>query len=156
MWTVEGQISTAGTFREIWRSGRIAADVSQVEMADLIPSSCERKGVHYPHYCPFHTPPPNIPPSSVAVSSDGCCVAASGAEAAVCMREAWGKEGNQSSNDAIRKFEEEISICCLTAGHRLVADLFCFSYQACGCDICQGTVECGKEISQNNVIAGAK
>lgn len=58
MWTVEGQISTAATFREIWRSAQIAADVSQVEMADLIPSSCDRKGVHYPHYCPTHTPPP--------------------------------------------------------------------------------------------------
>lgn len=70
MWTVEGQISTTGSFREIWRSGQIADDVLQVEMADLIPSSCDRKEVHYPHYCPMHTPPPNIPPSSVVVSSD--------------------------------------------------------------------------------------
>lgn len=116
MWTVEGQISTTGRFRDIWRSGQIAADVSQVEMADLIPSSCDRKGVHYPHYCPMHTPPPKHS-SELSGGIVGCCVAASGAEAAVCMREAWGKEGDQSSNDAIRKFEEEISICCLTAGH---------------------------------------
>lgn len=93
----------------------------------------------------MHTPPPKHS-SELSGGIVGCCVAASGAEAAVCMREAWGKEGDQSSNDAIRKFEEEISICCLTAGHRLIAHLFCFSYQACERNICQGTVEYGKEI----------
>lgn len=65
------------TFREIWKSGQIAADVSQV--ADLIPSSCDRKGVHYPHYCFMHPPPP------LSGGNVGCCVAAGEAEAAVCM-----------------------------------------------------------------------
>lgn len=67
-----GQISMTITFRDIWRSGQIAADAPQVEMADLIPSSCDRKGVHYFHYCSMQPPPPpsNIPPSSVVVTLD--------------------------------------------------------------------------------------
>lgn len=68
--------------------------------------------------CP---PPHSSKPSS---GNAGCRVAAGEAEAAICIRGACGKVGNwgRSSNDGI---EEEIGICCLTAGHTLV----CYSYQ---------------------------
>lgn len=109
--------------REIWRPGQIAADVPQVEMADLIPSSCDCKGVHYPHYCP---PPPNILPSSVVVTLDVVLLR-------VKLQFACKRPGEKGEIRALMmvlgKFEEEIFICCLTAGHSLIADLFRLSYQ---------------------------
>lgn len=99
---------------QIRRSGQIAADVPQVEGADLIPSSCDGKGVHYPPHCSIHPPPPpNIPPSSVGVTLDG-----------VSPRVRRPEEGREigALTTGVGTSEEEIFGRCPTAGHRLAAD----------------------------------
>lgn len=75
--------------------------------------------------------PPNIPPSPVVETLAVVSLRVNPA-AAICIWEARGKVGNRERAlmMALAKCEEEISICCLTAGHWLVVlDLFYSTYQ---------------------------
>lgn len=77
---------------------------------------------------PCTPPPPNIPPSSVVVTLDVLLLRVKLKLQFACERPGEKRE-IRALMMVLGKFEEEIFICSLTAGHSLIADLFCFSYQ---------------------------
>lgn len=107
-------------------------------------------GVHYPHYrCPS---PPHIPPSSVVDMLDVVLLWVK-----LKLQFAYERPGEkreireQALMMALRQFEEEMSICCLTAGHSLiVADLLCYSYQDAN------TISAKKQLNMENVFQKIK
>lgn len=124
--------------REIWRFGQIAADVPQVEMADLIPSSCDHK--RGPLFPVGRTPPtPNISQSSVVVTLTVVFLRAKLHFA--CERPREKREIRALMMEHLRKRSLSAP---LTAAQSLIADLFCFSYQHVDAIFAKKTVEYGQ------------
>lgn len=75
-------------------------------------------------------PPSNIPPSPVVEMLAVALLRVNPKPPFAFERpvEKWGI-GERALMMALAKSEEEISICCLTAGHWLVLDLFYSTYQ---------------------------